>query len=39
MRDKVCGIVGGLGPEATIDLYKKILKTRQQRLIKIIFRW
>jgi aspartate racemase len=31
MRDRICGIVGGLGPEATIDLFQKILKNTPAR--------
>lgn len=42
MADKICGIVGGLGPEATLDLFRKILKntpaqTDQDHIPLIIF--
>jgi aspartate racemase len=42
MKDRVCGIIGGMGSEATIDLFEKILKntpakTDQDHIPLIIF--
>jgi len=27
MKEKIVGILGGVGPEATVDIFKKVLKS------------
>ena len=32
MPEKIIGIIGGVGPEATVDLYRKIIKSTPARI-------
>lgn len=31
MNDKIIGIIGDMGPDATVDLYKKIIKATKAK--------